>query len=302
MSEKIMKYDLRPEFQKYRWIHLPTQRWILKTANALMPVIQRGRKQDFHLQSRRIKIGECSADLIQPKVVRTNGLLIYYHGGAFLIKAAAYHKNLVQTYALRADCAVLFVDYRLAPEYKFPIPVKDCFRAYSWALKNLSFDRVVIGGDSAGADLAMSVMLLAKKKQMRMPDGQMLIYPGCAGDPTTESIHRYTDTPLWNSVLNRKALALYGNEKDDQHPLFRPIFADSFSGFPKAYIEAAEFDCLHDAGVQIAERYRKDGVSVTRNDTKRTMHGYDIAEKSPYVRKQVDKRIRFLKGVFRDDI
>ncbi len=296
-----MKYNLRPEFQKYRWIHLPTQPWMLKTVNALMPVIQRGRKLDSRLQSGKIKIGECSADLIQPKSGRTDALLIYYHGGAFLIKAAAYHKNLAQTYALRANCAVLFVDYRLAPEYKFPIPLKDCYRAYSWALKNLSFDRLVIGGDSAGADLAMSVMLLAKKKQMRMPDGQMLIYPGCAGDPATESMRRYMDTPLWNSELNRKALALYGDEKDYQNSLFRPILADCFYGFPKAYIETAEFDCLHDAGVQIAERYRKDGVPVIRNDTKRTMHGYDIAEKSPYVRKQVDKRIRFLKGVFRDD-
>ncbi|MCD7954626.1 MAG: alpha/beta hydrolase [Lachnospiraceae bacterium] len=196
---------------------------------------------------------------------------------------------------------VLFVDYRLAPDYKFPVPVKDCFRAYSWALKNLSFRRLVIGGDSAGADLAMSVMLLAKRKRMRMPDGQMLIYPGCAGDPTTESMCRYKDTPLWNSVLNRKALALYGNEKDYQNPLFRPVLADSFSGFPKAYIETAEFDCLHDAGVQIAERYSRDGVPVIPNDTKRTMHGYDIAEKSPYVQKQVDKRIRFLRGIFLEE-
>ncbi|MCD7762354.1 MAG: alpha/beta hydrolase [Lachnospiraceae bacterium] len=217
-----------------------------------------------------------------------------------MIKAAAYHKNLAQTYALMANCAVLFVDYRLAPEYKFPIPVKDCYRAYLWALKNLSFDKMVIGGDSAGADLAMSVMLLAKKKQMRMPDGQMLIYPGCAGNPATESMRRYTDTPLWNSKLNRRALALYGDEKNYQNSLFRPILAVSFSRFPKAYVETAEFDCLHDAGVQIAERYGKDGVPVIWNDTKRTMHGYDIVEKSPYVRKQVDKRICFLREVFKE--
>ncbi|MCD8012307.1 MAG: alpha/beta hydrolase [Lachnospiraceae bacterium] len=295
-----MKYDLRPEFQKYSWIYLPTQSWMLKAANALMPVIQHGRRLDACLQSRKIKIGECSADLIWPKSGRKDALLIYYHGGAFLMKAAAYHKNLAQTYALRTNCTVLFVDYRLAPDYKFPVPVKDCFRAYSWALKNLSFDRLAIGGDSAGADLAMSVMLLAKKNQMRMPDGQMLIYPGCAGDPATESMRRYTDTPLWNSILNRKALALYGAEKDYQNPLFRPILTDCFSGFPKAYIETAEFDCLHDAGAQIAERYSKDGIPVIRNDTKRTMHGYDIAEKSSYVQKQVDKRIRFLNEIFKE--
>ncbi len=296
-----MKYDLRPEFRKYCRIHLPTHPWMLKAANALMPVVQHGRRLDSHLRSQKVQIGKCSADLIQPKAGNTNALLIYYHGGAFLMKAAAYHKNLAQTYALRTNCTVLFVDYRLAPDYKFPIPVKDCFRAYSWALKNLSFDRLVIGGDSAGADLAMSVMLLAKRKQIRLPDGQMLIYPGCAGDPTTESMIRFTDTPLWNSVLNQKALTLYGNEKDYQNPLFRPILADSFSGFPRAYIETAEFDCLHDAGIQTAERYCMDEIPVIRNDTKRTMHGYDISEKSPYVKKQVDKRIRFLREIFQED-
>ncbi|MCD8161155.1 MAG: hypothetical protein LUE61_08300, partial [Clostridiales bacterium] len=85
-----MKYDLPPEFQKYSWIRLPTQPGLLKAANALMPVIQRGRKLDSRLQSEKVQIGDCTAYLIQPKGGNTDNLLIYYHGGAFLIKAAAY--------------------------------------------------------------------------------------------------------------------------------------------------------------------------------------------------------------------
>lgn len=293
-----MKYDLLPEFKKYSWIRLPTQPWLLKAANALMPVIQNGRKLDSCLQSEKVQIGDCNADLIQPKGGNTDNLLIYYHGGAFLIKAAAYHKNLAQTYALRANCAVLFVDYRLAPKYKFPIPAMDCYAAYSWALEHLSFKRLVSGGDSAGADLAMSVMLLAREKGLRMPDGQMLIYPGAASNPDTESMRKFTDTPMWNSVLNANALALYGDEKDRCDPLFMPLLAESFVGFPTAYVETTEFDCLHDAGIEIAQRYRKDGIEVMLNETQHTMHGYDIAENSPYVRGQVEKRIRFLTQCF----
>lgn len=289
-----MKYDLLPEFQKYSWIRLPTQPWLLKAANALMPAIQRGRKLDSRLRSEKVQIGDCTADLIQPKDGNTDNLLIYYHGGAFLIKAAAYHKNLAQAYTLKADCAVLFVDYRLAPKYKFPIPVMDCFAAYSWALGHLPFKKLIIGGDSAGADLAMSVMLLAREKGLRMPDGQMLIYPGAASSPDTESMQKFTDTPLWNAVLNAKALALYADEKDRCDPLFMPLLAESFDGFPSAYVETTEFDCLHDAGIEIARRYRKDGIEVTLNETQHTMHGYDIAEGSPYVQEQVEKRIRFL--------
>ncbi|MCD8340545.1 MAG: alpha/beta hydrolase [Clostridiales bacterium] len=289
-----MNYDLLPDFQKYSWVKLPTQPWMLKAANALMPVIQRGKKLDSRLQSEKVQIGECAADLIQPKG-GADALLIYYHGGAFLIKAAAYHKNLAQTYALNANCTVLFVDYRLAPKYKFPIPVMDCFGAYSWALEHLTFKKLAVGGDSAGADLAMSVMLLAREKGLRMPDGQMLIYPGAASSPDTESMRTFTDTPMWNSVLNARALALYADEKDRSNPLFMPLLAENFAGFPTAYVETTEFDCLHDAGIQIAERYRKDGIDVTLNETRHTMHGYDIAERSPYVQEQVGKRIRFLK-------
>ncbi|MCD8005212.1 MAG: alpha/beta hydrolase [Oscillospiraceae bacterium] len=289
-----MKYDLLPEFQKYSWIRLPTQPWLLKAANALMPVIQHGRRLDTRLRSEKVQIGDCTADLIQPRSGNTDNLLVYYHGGAFLIKAAAYHKNLAQTYALNANCAVLFVDYRLAPKYKFPIPVRDCFAAYSWALGHLPFKKLVIGGDSAGADLAMSVTLLARENRLRMPDGQMLIYPGAASSPDTESMQKFTDTPMWNSVLNTKALALYANEKDCLDPLFMPLLAEIFDGFPTAYVETTEFDCLHDAGIEIAKRYRKDGIEVTLNETQHTMHGYDIAENSPYVQEQVEKRIRFL--------
>ncbi len=291
------KYDLLPEFQKYSWIRLPTQKWMLRAANALMPVIQHGRKLDSRLQSEKVQIGECTADLIQP-MGGADALLIYYHGGAFLIKAAAYHKNLAQTYALNANCAVLFVDYRLAPKFKFPIPVMDCFVAYSWALEHPSFRKLVIGGDSAGADLTMSVMLLAREKGLRMPDGQMLIYPGAASSPNTESMQKFTDTPMWNSVLNAKALALYADEEDHSNPLFMPLLSENFDGFPTAYVETTELDCLHDAGIQIAQRYRNGGIDVTLNETLHTMHGYDIAENSPYVQEQVGKRICFLTQCF----
>ncbi|MCD8154861.1 MAG: alpha/beta hydrolase [Clostridiales bacterium] len=293
-----MKYDLLPEFQKYSWIRLPTQPWLLRAANALMPVIQHGKKLDSRLQSEKVQIGDCTADLIQPKGSSTDALLIYYHGGAFLIKAAAYHKNLAQTYALEANCAVLFVDYRLAPKYKFPIPVIDCFQSYSWALEHLLFKKLVIGGDSAGADLAMSVMLLAREKRLRIPGAQMLIYPGAVCRSDTESMRKFTDTPMWNSVLNARALELYADKKGRNNPLFMPLLSESFEDFPAAYVETAEFDCLHDAGIEITERYRKDGINVTLNETRNTMHGYDIAQRSPYVQKQIEKRIRFLTQCF----
>ncbi len=294
-----MKYDLLPEFQKYSWLRMPVQPVLLKAANRLMPVIQHGKKLDSRLSSKTIHIGEFTAKLIQPNDQETDAVLIYYHGGAFVLKAAAYHKNLAQAYALQANCAVLFVDYRLAPKYQFPVPAMDCFEAYCWALENFPLSRLAVGGDSAGADLAMSVMLMARDKGKRMPDGQMLIYPGAASRPDTASMQRFQDTPMWNSVLNEKALDLYADRKERDNPLLMPLLTETFSGFPPAYLETTEFDCLHDAGVQIAERYGANGVEVVLNETTHTMHGYDIAENSPYVKEQVRKRIAFLTDIFK---
>ena len=107
--------------------------------------------------------------------------LIYLHGGAFALKAAPYHRNLVCEYALQTPCKVIFVDYRLAPKYAFPVGVEDCYAAFEWVAKNamaLEIDskRIAIGGDSAGGTLAAAVSLMARDRKASGICFQMLIY------------------------------------------------------------------------------------------------------------------------------
>lgn len=240
-----------------------------------------------------------------PKGVAENApCLVVFHGGGFVFPAAPYHYSLAREYAERAGCKVLFVDYRLAPKYPFPVAPEDCYAAYSWVLANaeeLSVDpaRVAVTGDSAGGQLAAVVCLMAKDRGQVMPCGQMLIYPA-AGGAETESVKKYTDTPMCNSRDMEKYGKLYRPDPTVGNPVYAsPIEAESLSGLPEVYIETAEFDCLRDGGILYAERLRQFGIPVELYNTEGTMHGFDIVLDSSIVRDCIDRRVAFLKQIFK---
>ena len=139
---------------------------------------------------------------------------------------------------------------------------------------------------------------MPKDRKQVMPCGQMLIYPA-AGDVETESVRRYTDTPMCNSRDMEKYGKLYRPDPSVGENVYAsPIEAESLEGLPAAYVETAEFDCLRDGGILYAERLRQFGVSAELYNTEGTMHGFDIVLNSPIVRECVDRRIAFLKQVF----
>lgn len=239
-----------------------------------------------------------------PKDIGKNApCLVYYHGGGFVFPASPHHYSLAKEYAQRAHCKVLFADYRLAPKYPFPIAPEDCYAAYSWVLSNageLAVDpaRVAVSGDSAGGQLATVVCLMARDRGQAIPCGQMLIYPA-AGDVETESVKKYTDTPMCNSRDMDKYGKLYRSDPSVGENVYAsPIEAETLEGLPTAYIETAEFDCLRDGGILYADRLRQFGVSTELYNTEGTMHGFDIVLNSPIVRACVDRRLEFLKQIF----
>ena len=241
--------------------------------------------------------------LYSPRDIEENApCLVYYHGGGFVLPAAPYHFSLAKEYAERARCKVLFVNYRLAPKYPFPTPPEDCFASYEWLLANakeLSVDaaRVAVAGDSAGGQLATVVCLMAKDRGQTMPCGQMLLYPA-AGNADTESVRKYTDTPMCNSRDMEKYGKLYRPDPSVGNNVYAsPIDAESLEGLPAAYIETAEFDCLRDGGILYAERLQQFGVPAELHNTEGTIHGFDIVLDSSIVRACVDRRVAFLRKV-----
>lgn len=283
---------------------------------AVVPVIQRLMRPLYFIEKstadltvERKIIPVAGGDTIRalwysPKDIGKNApCLVYYHGGGFVFPASPHHYSLAKEYAQRAHCKVLFADYRLAPKYPFPIAPEDCYAAYSWVLSNageLAVDpaRVAVSGDSAGGQLATVVCLMARDRGQAIPCGQMLIYPA-AGDVETESVKKYTDTPMCNSRDMEKYGKLYRSDPSvGEHVYASPIEAETLEGLPTAYIETAEFDCLRDGGILYADRLRQFGVSTELYNTEGTMHGFDIVLNSPIVRACVDRRLEFLKQIF----
>lgn len=242
--------------------------------------------------------------VVEPKGIDTDNCLVYYHGGGFFFAAAEYHYKLAKAYALGTPCKVIFVDYRLTPKYQFPVPAEDCYAALLWTMDNaenlgISREKIAVGGDSAGGSLAAAVTLMARDRIGFKPRFQLLVYPVTDRRMDSDSYRRYTDTPMWNSKLSKIMFRGYLPDASIADIAYAsPIEAVDHSGLPRAYIETAEFDCLHDDGTGYAEKLRIAGVTVEVNETKGTMHGFDIAQDAPITKAAVARRIDFMRRNF----
>lgn len=307
------KYGIHEDFKKFEK-PMPT------ISLQLLPVINMGMgvvfdvirlPDDLAVSKRKIKGYKDSMiniTVFEPKTIETQPpCLLYFHGGAFKMKAAPYHKRLIYEYARQTPCKVVFVDYRLTPKYPFPYGVEDCYAAYEWVCNNTGLlaidkDKIAVGGDSAGGALAAAVCHMARDRNMRNIRFQMLIYPVTDARQTTHSINKYTDTPLWDSVQNREMWKAYLQNGTPEHREYAsPMEARSFHSLPPAYIEVSEFDCLHDEGVDYAEALRNGSVDVELNKTEKTIHGFEMAKDSEVVKRCVKERTAALKKAFAKD-
>ncbi len=243
--------------------------------------------------------------VISPKGIKEPcPCLVNYHGGGFVFEGAFHHYRLAMAYAKNVGCKVIYVKYRLGPKWKFPVPMEDCYAVLRWAYENaekLGIDKnnIAVGGDSAGGTLSAAVCLMNRDRGGEIPIRfQLLVYPFLDMRNNSPSAQKYTDTPMWNSVLSEKVKPLLMPDGEVNLSYISPVESESFWDLPPAYIETAEFDCLHDDGILYAELLRKEGTAVEVFETKGTMHGYDIVLKSPMALRAVKKRLDFIKKMF----
>lgn len=251
------------------------------------------------------KEGRIDLMIIEPEHIESNApCLIYFHGGAFALKAAPYHIQLACYYALQTPCKVIFVDYRLAPKHAFPTGIEDGYAAVEWVYSNaelLGIDtgRIAIGGDSAGGAIAAGITLMARDKGTYAFRFQLLVYPVTDARQKSQSMQLYIDTPMWNAKLNAKMWRIYlKSGMNSRREYASPMEASSFSGLPDAFVEVAEFDCLRDEGIQYAEALERDGATVELYKTTGTIHGYDMEDSSPIVQDSKARRIQALQNAF----
>ena len=248
--------------------------------------------------------------ILSPKNIKEKApCLIYIHGGGFVLPAAGYHYKNAMRYAKEVGCKVVFVNYRLAPKNPHPVFFEDCYAVANWVFENLSSlsldpSRIGIGGDSAGSALSVGVCMMAMDRNNPLRFCfQMLPYPFLDSRNQSESCKKYTDTPMWNSSLSNRIKPMTKvDEHSPEYIYFSPIERDNFKRFPTAYIETAEFDCLHDDGILYAKKLEESGVEVVLYETKGTMHGFDIMQKAKITKLALEQRIKFMKNAFGDKL
>ena len=228
--------------------------------------------------------------------------IVYFHGGGFILRASAAHYKIAKWYAQKVKCKIVYVDYRLAPKHPFPILVEDCYSAYQWTILNadklgIDKNKIGIGGDSAGGNLAASVTIMLKDRKQKLPVGAMLIYPVMDRRMKTESMKRYIDTPVWNAKLSKMMWKAYLKDTNADVKYASPMEAESLSFFPRTYIEVAEYDCLHDEGIDFSDRLQQEGVKVELHEEKGTCHGFEMALKSTILKNAMERRVNWLKEI-----
>lgn len=306
----MSKYKIHDDFKKYEKMKTPISPALLPLMNGIIATSFNKKKPEKGVREIIKKIPGYQNEPIEIRIYEPEGIkdvlpcLIYLHGGAFVLKSAAFHKQLICEYSLKTPCKVVFVDYRLAPKYAFPVGVEDCFAAFEWVYQNAAAigidpNKIAVGGDSAGGALAAAVCLMARDRKAPKISFQMLIYPVTDARQMTESVKEFTDTPLWNGKQNQKMWQLYlGQGVHSNKEYASPMEATSLENLPEAYVEVAEFDCLRDEGINFAEALRESDILVELNKTKGTIHGFEIAENSEIVRQSVIKRVEALKNAF----
>ena len=207
-------------------------------------------------------------------------VLVYFHGGGWVLGSIETHDTVCRSLANAADCVVVSADYRLAPEHKFPAAADDCYAATHWVTANAaSFnadpERIAVGGDSAGGNLAAVVALMARDRGEPALAYQLLIYPATDYLPDTPSYRENAEGYL----LTRDDMVWFWNhylrdEADGKNPYASPLRAASLRGLPPALVITAEFDPLRDEGEMYAARLREAGVAadVIRYDG--MIHGF----------------------------
>jgi len=207
-------------------------------------------------------------------------ILVWFHGGGWVIGDLDMADPTARHLSVGAGCVVISVDYRLAPETKFPGAADDCYAATQWAATHATQlngdpDRLAVGGDSAGGNLAAVVSLMARDRSGPGLVFQLLVYPVTQRDYTTSSYQSYAEGYL----LSRDSMRWYWDHylhhpADASNPYAAPLLAQDLRGLPPALVITAECDPLCDEGAAYARRLREAGVSTTYSCYDGMIHGF----------------------------
>jgi len=225
-----------------------------------------------------VNAGGANAEWIASVDAQQQKVILYLHGGGYVFGGLGSHREIAWRLAVETGRRVLLLDYRLAPEHRFPAPVDDAFAAYSWLLEQgCSAEHLTVAGDSAGGGLAVALALKLKDESVALPGALVLLSPWVdltlSGD--TIDANDATDVMLSRGALQRFA-DLYLAEQDATHPYASPVLGD-LSGLPRTYVVVGSGEVLRSDSDRLVERMQAAGTNVTLKVWQDMMHVFPIA-------------------------
>lgn len=293
----------------------PTRFWLLSTLNLSLRVfikwtLRRGvdvariRKQVRGLErflGKRLKplrsiavdCGGVAAQWIGNE--ESERVLLYFHGGAFITRSPKTHAAMVARWCEPLSARALLVDYRLAPEHPFPAAVDDCHRAYRWLLaQGYRADQVVIGGDSAGGNLALATLHRIKAAAEPMPACTVLLSPFVDFTLSGESVVANANRdPVFTLAFATAIRACYAPPERFLDPTVSPLFGD-FRNLPPLLFQAGSTEMLLDDAVRAAAKAHAAGVSVELEIWDRMPHVFQAFAALPQARAATRSIVRFI--------
>ncbi|MCV2225118.1 alpha/beta hydrolase [Pseudomonas mercuritolerans] len=210
-----------------------------------------------------VDMGGVPATLVTPDELKTDAVLMYIHGGAYIVGRPDGYHGIGGNYAKMLGARVYMPDYRLAPEHQFPAPIDDTLRAYEWLLEqNIAASKIAFAGESAGGAMVVSVMVAAKSKGLPLPAVGSSISPWANLEHTGVSMSNREGLDPLNSkpVLDILARAFLGDTLAN-HPLASPVFAD-VTGLPPILVQIGENELMLSDAMRLANHLAENRVRV----------------------------------------
>lgn len=217
------------------------------------------------VKTRATKIDEIPAEWVLAPGADPTVRLLYLHGGGFVSGSGGFYLPLAAHISSAAKCAVLLIDYRLAPEHRFPAGLDDCVSAHDWLCSHGPDGRTparatFVAGDSAGGNLTLATLLALRDRKLKLPQGAISISP--AADLTLASKSLKT---VHDPIISSKTMSIfcdhYLGDQDPANPLASPVFGD-YRGLPPLLIQAGEHEMLRDDSVRVTGKVKSDGIDV----------------------------------------
>jgi acetyl esterase len=224
--------------------------------------------------------GPVHVRIFSPKTEGPLPVIVYYHGGGWVYGNIESSEAFCRKLANVTGAIVASVEYRLAPEHKFPIPLHDCYDATKWVAKNAGAflgdpNKLVVCGDSAGGNLAAAVALMNQKEKAFSIAGQLLIYPIL----TTDLIQEYYDDSPDKAIISLQNMQFFidaylSSPEDSKNPYAAPLKSKNLAQLPSCFIVTAEYDALKHEGARYREALDLAGTQVQHKCYPGVIHGF----------------------------